>query len=63
MTMADRDLSEPQAARILQLSQRTLQRYRSRGLIGFLRTPGGRIRYSVDQLTEFKTRCRVSVVE
>lgn len=54
------DLSEPEAARVLDVSLRTLQRYRKAGVIGFHRKHTGRIYYSVDQLTEYRTRCRVN---
>lgn len=53
------DHSEAQAARILGVSARTLQRWRLAGRIGHYRTPGGRIRYSVEQLVAFRASCRV----
>lgn len=58
--MADFDYDEAQAARILGVSTKTLQRWRRRGAIGFHRTPGGRIRYGLDQLANFRSHCRVS---
>ncbi|MCP3732024.1 helix-turn-helix domain-containing protein [Sphingomonas sp. MG17] len=58
--MADFDHDEAQAARILGVSTDTLRRWRRMGAIGFHRMPGGRIRYSVDQLAAFRTSCRVN---
>lgn len=56
--MADFDYDEAQAARILGVSTVTLRRWRRAGAIGYCRTPGGRIRYGVDQLANFKSGCR-----
>jgi len=55
--------AEPQAARILKISTRTLQRYRQQGLIGHHRSPGGRIHYTLDQLTAFTASLRVDPAE
>jgi DNA-binding transcriptional MerR regulator len=54
------DLNEPQAAGLLGCSASTLRRYRRAGLIGYNRTPGGRVSYSMAQLAEFKVRCVVN---
>jgi len=51
--------TEPQAARILGVSTKTLMRWRKRGLISFHRSPGGRVSYSADQLASFRASCRV----
>ena len=45
--------SEKAAARILECHPRTLKRYRVAGLIEFYELPGGRPRYSAQQLMEF----------
>ncbi|MFW2831752.1 helix-turn-helix domain-containing protein [Sphingomonas sp. ID0503] len=55
----DLDYDEAQAARILGVALVTLRRWRKAGYVGHHRTPGGRIRYSLDQLANFKSRCRV----
>ena len=47
------DYDEAAAARILEMTPKTLARYRQRGAIAHYRLPGGRIRYSAEQLTEF----------
>lgn len=52
--------TEPQAARILGVSTKTLMRYRKSGDISYHRTPTGRISYSADQLASFRAACRVS---
>lgn len=56
--------TEKQAARILGVSSKTLFRWRKAGAIGFHRTPGvrGRITYSMDQIANFRSRCRVDVL-
>jgi excisionase family DNA binding protein len=51
---------EKAAARLLKVSPRTLRRWRLDGKVGFHRMPGGRIRYSLDQLLEFRLACRVA---
>lgn len=51
---------ERQAARILGITDRTLRAYRKKGLIGYCQLPGGRIRYTLDQLTDFERSCRVA---
>jgi predicted site-specific integrase-resolvase len=54
------DYDEAQAARILGIALVTLRRWRRRGAIGYHRTPGGRIRYTLDQLSNFRAGCRVN---
>lgn len=52
--MADaRPLTEPEAARVLGVSRRQLQRWRYQGRIGFLRY-GRLIRYRLEDLEEFR---------
>lgn len=57
--MSTQDWTEPQAARILGVSARTLRRWRAKGEVEFMRTPGGRIRYSDDSLLDFRRKMRV----
>ena len=52
-------LSEKAAARILDISPRTLRSWRKQGLIGFCRLPSGTIRYTLDDLLIFQGACRV----
>jgi predicted site-specific integrase-resolvase len=54
------DHDEKQAARILEVSAKTLSRYRKAGLIGHFRLPGGRVRYSTEQLVAFAASTRVT---
>jgi predicted site-specific integrase-resolvase len=54
------DHDEKQAARILEVSTKTLARYRKSGLIGHFRLPGGRVRYSTEQLHAFVAATRVA---
>ncbi len=42
--------TEPQAAQALNIHPCTLRRWRKRGAIGFTLTPGGRIRYSSEDV-------------
>lgn len=53
------DHDEKSAARILEVSTKTLAGYRKRGLIGHYRLPGGRVRYSTEQLAAFVASTRV----
>ena len=53
------DFDEAQAARILGVAAVTLRRWRKAGAVGYHRMPGGRVRYSLDQLANFKSSCRV----
>lgn len=41
---------EKSAARILRVAPRTLRAWRQAGKVGFHRTPGGRVRFTLDQL-------------
>lgn len=54
------EYNEAAAAYYLGLSARTLRRYRSMGLIGHHRSPGGRISYTLDQLIEYQLSTRVA---
>lgn len=45
--------SEKAAARIVECHPRTLKRYRQAGEIEYYELPGGRVRYSAQQLMEF----------
>lgn len=58
--MADFEYTEQQAARLLAVGVATLRRWRRGGAIGHHRYPGGRIRYTLDQIADFKTACRVA---
>jgi predicted site-specific integrase-resolvase len=55
------EYDEKTAARILGVAPRTLRAWRCEGKISYHRLPGGRIRYSMDQLVEFQRSCRVPV--
>lgn len=52
-------LSEPQAARVLGIHHDTLRRWRKKGAVGFVLTPGGRVRYLVDDVVRLQTAMRV----
>lgn len=52
-------LSEPQAARVLSISDRTLRRWREKGAVGYSLTPGGRIRYSSEDIRRLQLDMRV----
>lgn len=56
-------MDEKSAARILAMAPRTLRRWRVKGKVPHHRTPGGRIRYTVDQLIEFQRSLRVGAEE
>lgn len=45
---------EKAAARVLNVHPRTLRRWRDRGLIKYLLTPTGRIRYLSSELLDFR---------
>ncbi len=47
------DHTEKQAAHVLGVAPRTLRRWRKSGLIMFYELPGGRIRYSTEQIAAF----------
>lgn len=61
MTGGGFDYDEKAAARILSVAPRTLRRWRIDGKVSYHRTPGGRVRYSTDQLLEVQLAGRVSV--
>ena len=42
--------TEPETARQLGIGERTLRRWRQAGAIGFSITPGGRIRYTTEDI-------------
>jgi predicted site-specific integrase-resolvase len=59
--MADADvLTEPQAAAALRVSAKTLARWRQAGRVSYDCTPGGRIRYSWDDIVALRRSMRVS---
>lgn len=57
--MSDTGYSEPQAARILSWSTKTLQRWRRNGAVGYSLTPGGRIRYTPEDLRRLVVAMKV----
>lgn len=58
--MADQTVfTEPQAARVVGVHPRTLRRWRAAGAIGHSITPGGRIRYTVEDLRRLTLAMRV----
>ena len=52
-------MSEPQAAAALGVAPRTLRRWRQRGAIGYSLTPGGRVRYSPEDVRRLFVGMRV----
>lgn len=52
-------LSEKQAASTLGVHVQTLRNWRRRGAIGHSLTPGGRIRYSTEDLRRFNSAMKV----
>lgn len=42
------------AAKLLDVGERTLRRWRGAGKVPFTRTPGGRIRYMLTQIVEIR---------
>lgn len=54
-------LTEAEAATLLpgRLTERALRRWRQQGRVPYLRTPGGRIFYTVGMLTEISAAMRV----
>lgn len=52
--------TEPQAARIVGVGQRTLRRWRKAGAVGYSLTPGGRIRYTLEDLRRLQLSMRVA---
>jgi len=57
------EYNEASAAKYLNISGRTLRRYRMAHLIGHHRSPGGRISYTLDQLIDFQLSTRVAPVQ
>ena len=57
-----RDYDEACAAHLLGVSIVTLRRWRRKAAIGHYRLPGGRIRYSPEQLEQFRHSCLVPPV-
>lgn len=53
-------LNEPAAARLLSVHPRTLRRWRRNGAVGHFLTPGGRIRYSLEDLRSLQSRMKIS---
>lgn len=59
--MADRQaLTEPEAARVLDVHLSTLRRWRKKGAVGYTLTPGGRIRYSPEDLARLAAAMHVA---
>ena len=52
------DLTEAQAAAELGCSQRQLASWRKRGLVPFVREPGGRVGYTEGQVSEIRHKAR-----
>ncbi len=52
--------AEPRAAAILGVTARTLRRWRAAGAVGYSRTPGGRILYSLQDLHRLRASMRVA---
>lgn len=52
--------SEPQAARVLGVHISTLRRWRKAGAVGYSLTPGGRIRYSPEDLRRLMAAMQVA---
>jgi DNA-binding transcriptional MerR regulator len=55
------EYDEKAAARILGIAPRTLRAWRVGGKVSHHRTPGGRVRYTMDDLLELQRRSRVHV--
>lgn len=52
-------MTEPQAARAVGVHPRTLRRWRQRGAVGYTLTPGGRIRYTSEDMRRLLLAMRV----
>ncbi len=52
---------EKAAARIIGIAPRTLRAWRKAGKVGHYLTPGGRIRYTMDQLLDLQRGARIHV--
>ena len=57
--VADAYFTEPQVAAALHVTPRTVRRWRMARRIPYERTPGGRIRYRLDDLIEITGRMRI----
>jgi excisionase family DNA binding protein len=57
--MFDQLLSEAQAASVLGVHRDTLRGWRKRGAIGYRMFPGGRIKYSTEDLLAFTEATKV----
>lgn len=57
--MADPLLTEAQVAAHVRVHPRTVRRWRMAGLVTYERTPGGRIRYTLDDLILLQSRMHV----
>lgn len=55
------EYDEKAAARILGVAPRTLRSWRVAGNVSHHRTPGGRVRYTMEDLLELQRRSRVHV--
>jgi predicted site-specific integrase-resolvase len=59
--MTDRAFfTEPEAARIVEVGPRTLRRWRKAGAVDYSLTPGGRVRYSLENLRKLQQAMRVT---
>lgn len=56
--MSEGSFSEPQAAAMLEVSDRTLRRWRNAGRVSFYRSPGGRVHYTLDQILALRFAMR-----
>jgi len=56
------DHDEKSAARILGVAPRTLRRWRIEGKIGHYRLPGGRVRYTVQQLIDLQRASKIEPI-
>lgn len=55
-------MTEPQAARALSVHPDTLRRWRKKGAIGYTITPGGRVRYSSEDIRRLVRNMHVEPV-
>lgn len=52
-------MSEPEAARAIGVHPDTLRNWRKKGAVSYVVTPGGRIRYSAEQIRQLLGAMRV----
>ena len=57
--MPDPIYTEEQVAAMVRVTSRTLRRWRLAGKVSYERTPGGRIRYRLDDVIELTGRMRI----